>query len=137
MAHVVGSIGGPFSQLVMSGGGLRCLWQGGFLDIARDPLSLSPQRVIGVSGGALSAAGFLAHCRGDVLDRFLDLARSTDHNLGFDQVNQDGRTLHQSANRRVVGDCLTRDRQETIAGAPHFQILIACPPSGRRPPSFR
>lgn len=60
MAHVVGSIGGPFSQLVMSGGGLRCLWQGGFLDIARDPLALSPQRVIGVSGGALSAARFLA-----------------------------------------------------------------------------
>lgn len=58
MAHVVGSIGGPFSQLVMLGGGLRCLWQGGFLDIVRDPLALGPQRVIGVSGGALSAALF-------------------------------------------------------------------------------
>lgn len=78
MAHVVGSIGGPFSQLVMSGGGLRCLWQRGFLDIVRDPLALSPQHVIGVSGGAPSAAGFLTHCGGEVLDRFLDLACSTD-----------------------------------------------------------
>jgi hypothetical protein len=47
---------GPFRQLVFSGGGTRCFWQGGFLDASRDALPVNPDRITGVSDGVAAVA---------------------------------------------------------------------------------
>ncbi|MEE4211574.1 MAG: patatin-like phospholipase family protein, partial [Parvularcula sp.] len=49
-----------FDQLVLSGGGTRCFWQAGFLNHVRDEMQLAPKRLCCVSGGAMTAAGFVA-----------------------------------------------------------------------------
>ena len=50
----------PYDQLVFSGGGIRCFWHGGWIEAVTAERTLTPARIIGVSGGALSGAAWLA-----------------------------------------------------------------------------
>ena len=118
-----------YDQLVFSGGGLRCFWQGGFLDVVRDPLGLDPERVTGVSGGALSAACFISHRGHDMLNRMRDAFRREDTNVTLHDIDGDhGLTPHQRVYREVVEDVLDSEARDRIAHGPAFEILLAHPP---------
>lgn len=120
----------PFQQIVFSGGGTRCFWQGGFMDVVRDELDLSPDRMTGVSGGALAGACYIAHRGHDLLDRMRDAFSKEDVNVTADDLNdEDGRTVHQRVYRKVVSDVLDREAERAVANGPSFQILLAHPPS--------
>lgn len=119
---------GPFEQLVFSGGGTRCFWQGGFLHAAREPLDLKPERICSISGGAFTGAGFIAHrgersleIMGDAFDRY-------DSNLSPNPFDDTGLTPHQEVYRRVVTETLNGDAIDQIAEGPAFQITLASPP---------
>lgn len=125
---------GPFRQLVFSGGGLRCIWQGGFMEVVREPLEIDPERVSGVSGGALSATGFIARKGRDVLDRFVAATSAEDDNVTLDDLDdEDGRTPHQRVYSDVVGGLIDEDVRNRIKDGPAYQILIAHPPSETAP----
>lgn len=127
-------MGGNFPQIVFSGGGLRCFWQGGFMDVVRDALDLTPERITGVSGGALSAAGFIAHRGHAILEAMCDAFESVDHNISLDDMDEeDGRTPHQRVFREVLEKTITAEAENTIAAGPSFQILIARPPGENVP----
>ncbi len=119
-----------FDQLVLSGGGLRCFWQGGWLDVVRDVLPLEPRRVTGVSGGSVTAAGFLARRGRDLLDRMCDAFEELDANLQIDDLDEeDGRTPHQRTFEEVLSGVFDAGALEQIAGGPKFQVQIAHPPT--------
>ncbi|MGR3761861.1 patatin-like phospholipase family protein [Roseobacteraceae bacterium NS-SX3] len=120
-----------FDQLVLSGGGCRCFWQGGFLHVVRDGLPLEPARVTGVSGGALTLAGFLAGRGVRVLEEMRRAFRRTSSNISWHQAGEDGLTPHQRVYAEVVERALDGDAQQRIAAGPQAQILIGHPPSGR------
>ena len=63
----------PYEQVVFSGGGLRCVWHGGFIEALTRDAELRPKRVTGVSGGAVSAAAWLAGCGTKLRDTLADL----------------------------------------------------------------
>ncbi len=120
----------PFEQLVFSGGGTRCFWHGGFLETVRGPLELKPERIAGVSGGALSAACFI----GDRDQKLLDVMGSAfdkrDYNvtIDWDEFNRNGLTPHQQMYRQVVREPLDEVAIERIANGPCFEVLLAHPP---------
>jgi len=121
---------GPFRQLVFSGGGTRCFWQGGFLDATRDALPVNPDRITGVSGGALSAAGFIAHKGHALLEAMADIFAARDSNVNWhDPAGEGGITPHQRMYREVVEDVLAGEGVAAVAEGPAFQILLGHPPA--------
>ncbi|MWD28278.1 patatin-like phospholipase family protein [Aquicoccus sp. SCR17] len=114
-------------QIVFSGGGLRCFWQGGFLEAVRERYDLAPARVTGVSGGALSGAAFLAGRERALLDEMCDAFASQDRNIDlFDRSS--GISPHQEIYSDVVRRVLDEAATKRVAAGPQFQILVAHPP---------
>lgn len=124
-----------FDQLVLSGGGTRCFWIGGFLHVAEGPLGLAPARISGVSGGALCACGHILHQGEYVRDTMIDIFANQDRNLPLHEPfdDGDGMSPHQRLYRKVVDTVLTSDALAEIARFPSLQILLAHPPNGDWP----
>ncbi|SFA90522.1 Patatin-like phospholipase [Poseidonocella pacifica] len=120
-------------QIVFSGGGLRCFWQGGFMSVYCEACSPTPRRVTGVSGGALAGAAFLGGVERRLLDVMCDAFAGQDSN--FDPFQKDGRGLtpHQTVYCEVVEQVLDASVASRIESGPSFQILIAHPPERPAP----
>ena len=121
----------PHDQLVFSGGGLRCFWHGGWMAAVDDRFALSPARVTGVSGGALSAAAWIAGAESRLFDRFARALRGTDANVTLTDLDDaHGRSPHQRVYAAIVADVLDDTAQARIADGPAFQISVATPGDG-------
>jgi predicted acylesterase/phospholipase RssA len=116
----------PYAQLVFSGGGLRCFWHGGWMEAVEARRTFAPERVTGSSGGALSAAAWLANREGHLFDRFTRALRRTDWNVTLDDMNgDDGRSPHQRVYEAIVEDVIDDAAQARIADGPVFQISVS------------
>ncbi|MGR3494191.1 patatin-like phospholipase family protein [Citreimonas sp.] len=122
-------------QLVFSGGGLRCFWQGGVMDVLCRNGTMAPERVTGVSGGALAAASFLSGGEERLLDEMCRAFEDQDTNVDPFAKNQTGITPHQEIYCEVVSRVIDAQAAEKVAQGPAFQILIAHPPR-RLPPKM-
>lgn len=122
-----------FDQLVFSGGGLRCFWQGGFLDVVRDTIDLSPTRITGVSGGALAACCFVARQGRKMLEAMKDTFRSNESNVAWDSFDEDGITPHQRLYRECLEKVFDTDARHAIINGPDLHILLGHPPLDRAP----
>ncbi|KRS13919.1 phospholipase [Roseovarius atlanticus] len=120
-------------QIVFSGGGLRCFWQGGFLTRLEAERKFTPERVTGVSGGALAGAAWIAGQEHRLLDVMCDAFETRDHNLDLFAADEDGITPHQRIYCDVVETVLDKAACEAVANGPAFQIQIAHPPSNGNP----
>jgi predicted acylesterase/phospholipase RssA len=123
-----------FAQVVFSGGGTRCFWFGGFLKVVGPAIHLRPRRICGVSGGALSAAAFVAR-REDKLIRVMGEAfeRLDDNVQPHKIAENEGVTPHQKVYRQVVSETFDRAATQAVAEGPDFEVLLAHPPSRRFP----
>ncbi len=121
-----------FDQVVFSGGGTRCFWQGGFMNVVRDAVGLDPARITGVSGGALSAACFIADRGRDLLRIMARAFARQDRNFEWHAVADDGAGLtpHQRIYREVVAETLNEAAARDVAEGVSFQVLIGHPPKG-------
>ena len=116
-----------FSQVVFSGGGLRCFWHGGWMEAVRESgAEPEPKRVTGVSGGALSASAWIAGEESHLFERFSRALRRTDRNVTLDDLGaDDGRSPHQRVYEAVVEDVIDAAAQERIADGPAFEISVS------------
>ena len=116
-----------FRQIVFSGGGLRCFWHGGWMEAAREGgFDPEPERVTGVSGGALSASAWIAGAESHLFDRFSRALRETDSNVTLGDLDQDdGRSPHQRVYEAIVADVIDAGAQERIAEGPAFEISVS------------
>ena len=121
------------AQIVFSGGGLRCFWQGGFMTTVAAAMDISPERVTGVSGGALAGAGFLSGNERRLLSVMCEAFEKQDSNLDLLHPDEDGITPHQRIYREVVEEVIDVQAARRIAEGPSFQILIAHPPENNAP----
>jgi Patatin-like phospholipase len=124
-----------FAQLVFSGGGTRCFWQGGFLDVVAPAIGLAPQRIVGVSGGALSAAAFITRRAHELRRVMIDRFEHVDSNIDLNALAEDGSiTPHQRIYREIVTAVLDDDEaRQRVAQGPAFQVQIGHPPSEAAP----
>ena len=122
-----------FDQIVFSGGGLRCFWQGGFMERVGPSLSEAPERVSGVSGGALAGAAWLGRVERKLLDSMRAAFSDEAYNATLEDMlnDKDGRTPHQRVYRDVVHEVLDDAAQERVAEGPAFQILLGYAPTER------
>ncbi|SIS59163.1 Patatin-like phospholipase [Roseivivax lentus] len=120
-------------QLVFSGGGLRCFWQGGFMTTLTESRSLAPKRLTGVSGGALAGAAYLAGREHALLEEMCAAFAAQDSNIDLFHAGDAGLTPHQSIYCEVVDKVIDAEAARRIAEGPAFQILIAHPPDSHLP----
>ncbi|MGR3542130.1 MAG: patatin-like phospholipase family protein [Hasllibacter sp.] len=122
----------PYRQLVFSGGGLRCFWHGGFMEaLAEAGREPRPERVTGSSGGALSAAAWLAGREDFLFERFARAVRRQDRNVTLsDMDGEDGRSPHQRVYEAIVEDVIDAGAQARIADGPAFQISVSTTGAG-------
>ncbi|MFT6533140.1 MAG: hypothetical protein ACJASC_002701 [Limimaricola cinnabarinus] len=116
---------------MFSGGGLRCFWQGGFMERLGQRAEIAPERICGVSGGALSAAAHVADRERKLLDAMCAAFEEQDSNL-FDRKAGDI-SPHQRIYCKVVSKVLDEAAARAVAHGPRTQILIAHPPAGGLP----
>jgi predicted acylesterase/phospholipase RssA len=116
------------AQIVFSGGGLRCFWQGGFMTELAKHRDYRPERVTGVSGGALAGAAYLSGNERRLLDNMCAAFEKQDTNLDLFAADEDGITPHQKIYAGVVNETIDAAAAERIAAGACFQILIAHPP---------
>ena len=115
----------PYAQIVFSGGGLRCFWHGGFMASAERAMRFRPERVTGVSGGALSASAWIADAEDWLFERFSRAVAHNDSNVTVtDPLDEDGRSPHQRVYEAIVHDVLDAGAQARIAAGPAFQISV-------------
>ena len=118
----------PYDQLVFSGGGLRCFWHGGFLSALEEVHDLAPVRVTGSSGGALSAAAWIAGVEQELFDRFKRAIAEQDDNVTLRAMGDDhGRSPHQRIYTRIISDVIDADAMARIADGMAFQINLSTP----------
>lgn len=118
-----------FDQLVFSGGGTRCFWHGGFLEVVGPAISLRPERVAAVSGGALSACAFIARREQKLFDVMGEALRKRSSNVSdWNEIGEQGLTPHQEMYRAIVSEVLDDEAIGAIARGPSFQVLLAHPP---------
>ncbi len=124
-----------FDQLVFSGGGTRCFWHGGFLRVVGPAIHLAPARIVGVSGGALSAAAFITGRAETLRQLMIERFEHVDSNIDLNAIPEgDSITPHQRIYREIVAEVLDDDAaRRKIAGGPGFQVQIGHPPSRLAP----
>ncbi len=124
-----------FAQLVFSGGGTRCFWHGGFLEVVAPAIGIAPERIVGVSGGALSAASFITGRAHELKRVMIETFERVDSNLDLHAIPEgDSITPHQRIYREIVAALLDDDEaRRRIAEGPAFQVQIGHPPSEAAP----
>jgi predicted acylesterase/phospholipase RssA len=124
-----------FEQLVFSGGGTRCFWHGGFLEVVAPAIHLHPERVVGVSGGALSAAAMITGRAQRLKDVMIERFEAVDSNIDLNAIPEgDSITPHQRIYRDIVASVLDDDEaRRRVAEGPAFQVQIGHPPSRAAP----
>ena len=104
------------------------------MEAVRTPLQLEPERVTGVSGGALSAACFIGECGRALLQNMGAAFDNVDSNVDLDGDEPgEGLTPHQTVYCQVVRETLHREIEQKVAHGPQFQVLLAHPPSQAHP----
>ena len=127
----------PFEQVVFSGGGLRCFWHGGWMEAVEEAFTLEPARVTGSSGGALSAAAWLADREDALRDRFTRALQAQATNVTLRDMNDThGVTPHQRIYQAIVADVIDPEACARIAAGPTFQISVSTP-GGAAAPKLR
>ena len=116
-----------YSQLVFSGGGIRCFWHGGFLEVYETEHPLQPNHVSGVSGGALSAAAWIGKRERTLLDLMSEAFRLNDANFDLHRSNL---TPHQELYRAVVETTMDQEAIDRVADGPALEISMSIPPGG-------
>lgn len=114
-----------FDQVAFSGGGIRCFWHGGFLCEVGSIEDIRPNRVTGVSGGALSAATWIGGREQDLYDLMREAFRINDGNIAAGRSNF---TPHEEMYRAVVSTTLDAEAIERVADGPSFEVSLSVPP---------
>ena len=123
---IVGTWRESYEQLSFSGGGLRCFWQGGVLDVLREHRNMRPERIAAASGGALAASCFISDRGEELIKAFCDQLERQDHNFDaeLDAEDIEDLTPHQQLYNRVVHQVLEGGACERIADGPQFEVLL-------------
>ncbi|MGL4322836.1 MAG: patatin-like phospholipase family protein [Beijerinckiaceae bacterium] len=123
-----------FAGISFPGGGNRCYWQGGFWEAVAPALSLKPDRIVGVSGGAFAAcysllgigeavrARVVEGCRMGLPDFDWSALRHREHPFPVARLY-----------RQLVTETLTPRHFEQIKAMMDVRIMVAYPPAWMPP----
>ncbi len=122
-----------YDTLVMQGGGVRCLWQAGFLS-AVAPHWATPRHISAVSAAAAIACAFAADRLDVGVEAFKEAVNGNRKNFYAGHVFT-GRPVfpHATMYRAVLTQMLGEAGMEALRRGPDVHVLL-CRPSPRLPP---
>ena len=124
----------PYRSLIFSGGGCRCFWQAGFLDVAIPALDLKPEVVGAVSAGAAMACLVFSGRIADGLEAFKQAVGGNPRNAYWSNVFR-GEPVFPQARlyRDTMLDLLEEVGIEPLQSGPDIRVVIARTPMALGP----
>lgn len=117
--------------LVLQGGGLRCLWQAGYLSVVAPSWARPPARIVAVSAGAAIACAFAAGRLEAGVDAFRGAVSSNPRNVYPANVFSRSPVFpHHTMYREVLTRVLAAGGAEALQRGPDVEILLCRPPRG-------
>ena len=123
-----------YDHLVMQGGGVRCLWQAGFLSVVASHWHRHPARILAVSAGGAIACAFAAGRLEAGVEAFKDAVRRNTKNYYPSHLLSRKRVFpHDGMYRSVLATVLTDAGMDALQTGPDVEVLLCRPPGISRP----
>jgi predicted acylesterase/phospholipase RssA len=124
-----GVTGPAFDTLVMQGGGIRCLWQAGFLTAVVARWERPPARIVAVSAGAAIACAFAAGRLEAGVEAFRTAVSGNPKNFYPSRLLSRKRAFpHDAMYRTVLGEVLNDAGMAALQRGPDVDVLLCRPP---------
>lgn len=118
-----------FDSLVLAGGGCRCFWQIGFLQVVKDPLDLRPAQVAAVSAGAAMACMYFADAVDEGVAYFTDRVTENERNVYPENVLGDASVFpHEEIYRATILHACNEVAFARLQQGPDVRVLLSRPP---------
>jgi len=118
-----------YDYLVLQGGGIRCLWQAGFLSVVAPHWGRMPARIVAVSAGAAIACAFAADRMDAGVEAFKEAVSRNKKNFYPEHLFSRKRMFpHASMYREVLAEVLNDAGMEALQRGPDVDILLCRPP---------
>lgn len=119
----------PFDAVVFAGGGTRCLWQVGFLEIASPELAIRPKVVAGVSAGAAMASMVYAGKTKECLEHFKEITGKNKKNFyPRNLFTGEPSFPHYNMYRDTILKFINESALKKLKSGHDIKILLARPP---------
>jgi predicted acylesterase/phospholipase RssA len=126
----------PFDAVVFAGGGTRCLWQVGFLEIVAPALNIKPQVVACVSAGAAMASMVYAGKARECLEYFKEITGKNKKNFYPGNLFTDKPSFpHYDMYRETVLKFMDDRALKQLKKDADIKVLLARPPKWLGPRS--
>ena len=118
-----------YDNLVLQGGGIRCLWQAGFLSVVAPRWGWMPGKIFAVSAGAAIACAFAAGRLDAGVEAFNEAVSRNKKNFYPSHLFSRKRIFpHASMYREVLAEVLTDEGMKALQQGPEVDILLCRPP---------
>lgn len=118
-----------FDNLIMQGGGIRCLWQAGFLSVVAPQWPRMPQKIFAVSAGAAIACAFAADRMDAGVEAFKEAVSKNKKNFYPSRLFSRRAVFpHAAMYRGLLSDVLNDSGMKALQRGPDVEILLCRPP---------
>lgn len=124
-------MGLEFDAIAMQGGGIRCFWQAGFLEVASEIRRVKEAPIFAVSAAAGIAAAHAAGRLEYAVERFRAAACANTRNVHWRNLLSDQPVFpHSGIYRRVLGEVFDDAAMARLRAGPGLSVLLARPRPG-------
>jgi predicted acylesterase/phospholipase RssA len=118
--------GVSYDGLVLAGGGCRCFWQMGFLEVLASETDFAPCEVSAVSAGSAMACAFFAGVADRVFAHFSQRAEANEANIYPKNLFGGGRVFpHEEIYRDTILECIDEAGLDRLHQGPRVRVLFA------------
>ena len=115
-----------YDGLVLAGGGCRCFWQMGFLEVLHRETDFAPREVGAVSAGSAMASAIYAGVADRVLAHFSERAAQNEANFYPQNLLGAGRAFpHEEIYRDTIVRCIDHEALARLHRGPRLRVLFA------------
>jgi predicted acylesterase/phospholipase RssA len=118
-----------YDNLIMQGGGIRCLWQAGFLSAVAPHWDRKPGKIFAVSAGAAIACAFAADRLDAGVEAFREaVSRNKKNFYPSHLLSRKPAFPHAAMYRALLSDVLNDSGMKALQRGPDVEILLCRPP---------
>ena len=115
-----------YDGLVLAGGGCRCFWQMGFLEVLSRETDFQPRDVGAVSAGSAMACAFFSGTADRVFSHLLERCEQNEANFYPGNLLGQGRAFpHEEIYRDTVVRCIDDEALARLHQGPRLRVLYA------------
>lgn len=118
-----------YDSLVLAGGGCRCVWQIGFLEVVAPEIDLRPREVAAVSAGSAMACMFFSGAVESGLEYFTDRVARNEKNFYPEHLLDETPVFpHEEMYRSTILHACDDEAFGRLQEGPDIRVLLSRPP---------